>query len=148
MRRFIPLVLVVTVFVFGLIFLLAVRNFFSTDNTSPGDNFPKIDTTSSSSRYLDYSQALYVNTRDKKRVLFFHAKWCPTCKAADAEFLSNLDKIPQDVVVFKTDYDSETALKKKYGITYQHTFVYVDQNGNEIKKWNGGGLAEIVANTK
>lgn len=59
-----------------------------------------------------------------------------------------MDQIPAGVVVFKTDYDSSTDLKKKYAITYQHTFVLVDPNGNEIKKWNGGGVAEIIKNTQ
>ncbi|HLL61234.1 MAG TPA: thioredoxin family protein [Candidatus Nitrosocosmicus sp.] len=99
-------------------------------------------------RYMDYSQASFDTSKDKKRVYFFHASWCPTCKAANTEFMNQIDKIPQDVVLFKTDYDSEKELKKKYVITYQHTFVYVDSEGNEIKKWNGGGIDELVTNTK
>ena len=90
----------------------------------------------------------YEDNSDKKRVLFFHANWCPTCKAADADFNSNLSEIPGGVVVIKTDYDNEDELKEKYGITYQHTFVQVDENGDEVTKWNGGGTAELIANVK
>ena len=100
------------------------------------------------SRYLDYSPEAFAPAAGKKRVYFFHAAWCSSCRAADAEFRSNLDKIPQDVVLFETDYDTQTALKKQYDITYQHTFVYVDAAGKEIKKWNGGGVAELVEKTK
>ena len=64
------------------------------------------------------------------------------------EFNANLDRIPEDVIVLKTDYDSQKELKKKYGITYQHTFVLVDDEGNEIKTWNGGGIEELISNTK
>lgn len=98
-------------------------------------------------RYQDYSPQVFTANTDKKRVYFFHAKWCPTCKVADQEFTSRANEIPQDVIVFKTDYDTEKDLKTKYGITYQHTFVYVDSAGNELAKWNGGGIAELISNT-
>lgn len=100
------------------------------------------------SRYMDYTRVAFDSAKSKKRVYFFHASWCPTCKAANAEILGNLDGIPEDVIVFKTDYDSNAELKKQYGITYQHTFVLVDDMGKEVKKWNGGGLSELSANTK
>ena len=51
-------------------------------------------------------------------------------------------------MLFKTDYDSEKELKKQYGITYQHTFVYVDKDGKQIKKWSGGAIDDLIANTK
>lgn len=98
--------------------------------------------------YLPYAASVFDAAANRKRVLFFHATWCSTCKAADQELTSNMTKIPSDMTVFKVDYDSEEALKEKYGITYQHTFVYVDKEGKEIKKWNGGGLAEIIKNTQ
>jgi hypothetical protein len=46
------------------------------------------------------------------------------------------------VTILKTDYDKETELKKKYGVTYQHTLVQVDKSGNMIKKWSGGGTLD------
>ncbi|MBU0590933.1 thioredoxin family protein [Candidatus Micrarchaeota archaeon] len=91
-------------------------------------------------KYIDYSSATYAAESGKKRVLFFHAGWCPTCIAANKVFESRSDEIPENVVIFKTDYDTEKDLKQKYDITYQHTFVQVDSNGNEIVKWNGGDI--------
>ncbi len=44
----------------------------------------------------------------------------------------------------KTDYDTERELKKKYGVTYQHTFVQVDAQGNQIKKWGGSNTLSAV----
>lgn len=102
---------------------------------------------SNSSRYVAYSTQAYDQAVGKKRVFFFHASWCPTCKVANTEFEANTGNIPQDVVLFKTDYDSQSALKQKYNITYQHTFVLVDSQGNELAKWNGGGIDELVQNT-
>lgn len=100
------------------------------------------------SRYADYTPTTFTAAKGKKRVYFFHASWCPSCKATNTEITGNPDGIPMDVIVFKTDYDTNADLKKQYGITYQHTFVLVDDMGKEVKKWNGGGLAELTANTK
>ncbi len=68
-------------------------------------------------------------------VLFFNAKWCPSCQQANKSFLNN--KVPAGLIILSVDYDTSTELKKKYGVTYQHTFVQVDSNGNMIKKWSG-----------
>ncbi|PNY81182.1 TlpA family protein disulfide reductase [Deinococcus koreensis] len=96
--------------------------------------------------YQVYSKAAFDAAKGSVRVLFFHATWCPNCKGADADITKNLAKLPAGVVIFKTDYDKETALKKQYAVTYQHTFVLVDAQGKALKKWAGGGLKEIMAN--
>jgi len=70
-------------------------------------------------------------------VLFFHASWCPSCRGLNASIEGNLGSIPEGVTILKTDYDGETELRKKYGVTYQHTLVQVDADGNLIKKWSG-----------
>ena len=70
-------------------------------------------------------------------VLYFHAPWCPTCQALDKNINANLGSIPEKTIIVKTDYDSSNDLKKKYGVTYQHTMVQVDSSGNKIKKWSG-----------
>ncbi|HLD25297.1 MAG TPA: thioredoxin family protein [Patescibacteria group bacterium] len=111
---------------------------------TPGDGAMEND----DSRYVVYSPEAFDAAKNKKRVFFFFAPWCPTCVPTDKAFQANLNQIPEDVVLFKTDYDSSTELKKQYSITYQHTFVLVDDNGNEVKKWNGGGMNELVDNTQ
>lgn len=98
--------------------------------------------------YQDYSEDSFKNAIDKKRVLFFYASWCPTCRSADKEISKNLNQIPDNVIVFKTNYDKEKELKLRYGISYQHTFVQVDSNGKELAKWNGGGAKELAAQIK
>lgn len=100
----------------------------------------------SSGNYVIYSKEAFDKAVDKKRVYFFHAQWCPTCKIANQEFTENDSRIPENVIVFKTDYDKEIELKKKFAITYQHTFVYVDLNNEVIKIWNGGGMEELISN--
>lgn len=96
-------------------------------------------------KYQEYSSESFAAAGGTRRVLFFHAAWCPTCKVAHADFVDAQSRIPEDVVVFKTDYDTEDELKKKYGVTYQHTFVEVDAQGKQLQKWNGGGVSQLTA---
>lgn len=82
-------------------------------------------------------------------VLFFRASWCPTCRAVDADIKANLSKIPSNLTILDVNYDDSTSLKKKYGVTYQHTFVQVDAQGQLIKKWQGSPtLVALIAEVK
>jgi len=75
-------------------------------------------------------------------VLFFHASWCPSCRTLNTDIEKNVSMIPASMTILKADYDKETELKKKYGVTTQHTLVQVDKDGNLIKKWSGGSKLE------
>ena len=115
----------------------------------------EIDTTDSQSedsRFINYTpEAALAAAEEGDAVLFFHAPWCPTCRALEADINDHLADIPEDVTILKTDYDTYRAmdLGKKFGITIQHTLVQVDTEGNQIKKWSGSPtlsslLGEIV----
>lgn len=81
-----------------------------------------------------------------KVVYFFHASWCPTCRATEQAIAR--DGIPAGLTVVKVDYDDETDLRKQYGVTTQHTFVQVDPSGAELAKWTGSeDGAAILAKT-
>jgi thioredoxin 1 len=123
----------------GLSALVAV-SMVALAQTAPADTMMK------SENYVAYSAKAFAADTTHKRVLFFAASWCPSCRSADADINGKLKTIPKDVMIYKTDYDTETALKTKYGITRQHTFVYVNAKAEAIKKWSGGGLDEILAN--
>lgn len=99
--------------------------------------------------YEAYSPEKLAWANDGKVVLFFKASWCPTCRAVDADIKANLSNIPEGTHILTIDYDNSTDLKKKYGVTYQHTFVEVDSSGNMLAKWSGSPtLAELVKNIK
>ncbi len=85
--------------------------------------------------FSDYDQAKLANAEKGNVVLFFSASWCPTCQEANKNF--NASSAPNGLTLLKVNYDSSNDLKKKYGVTYQHTFVQVDKDGNLIKKWSG-----------
>ena len=81
-----------------------------------------------------------------KVVYFFHASWCPSCRATEKAI--DAVGVPAGLTVVKVDYDSETDLRKTYGVTQQHTFVQVDGAGKELAKWSGSSDgAAILAET-
>ena len=94
--------------------------------------------------YEAYSADKIARAADGTVVLFFHAAWCPSCRALNSNIESNRSEIPSGVSILKTDYDSETELRKKYGVTTQHTLVQVDKDGNLIKKWSGGSTLDSI----
>ncbi|OGC78279.1 hypothetical protein A2619_05715 [candidate division WWE3 bacterium RIFOXYD1_FULL_39_9] len=106
------------------------------------------------SRYVQYSKSALESASGNRRVLFFYASWCPTCKPADTDFTQNSSNIPEDVTVIRVNYNDpdtdqeEKDLAKKYGITYQHTFVQIDSAGKELTKWNGGQTDALLSNIK
>lgn len=103
----------------------------------------------SAGTYEDYSPSKLALASKGRVVLFFKANWCPTCIAFDKSVSANLSAIPAGTHILKIDYDNSSELKKKYGVTYQHTFVQVNAQGNMITKWSGStNLADLVSHLK
>ncbi len=109
-----------------------------------------VDTMMASGTYEAYApEKVMLASATHDVVLFFRASWCPTCRAIDADIKANLSKIPSDLAILDVNYDDSSSLKQKYGVTYQHTFVQVDKDGNLIKKWSGSPtLSTLVAEVK
>lgn len=83
-----------------------------------------------------------------KTVVFFFATWCPNCILTLSELSQNWSEVESDITLVIADYDTETELKSKYGVTYQDTFVLLDSKANGVKLWNAGGIAGLNANTR
>lgn len=96
--------------------------------------------------YIDYSEAMLVNTRAKGRsILFFAAtNWCQTCSQLEDEIVERIQDVPRDVTILKVDYDNDTAMNNKYGVTTQHTLIVLDSDGKEVTRWVGGGLDNLL----
>ncbi len=107
------------------------------DDDQPAKNTP-------SGEYRDYDESLLTRADSGDVVLFFHAGWCPTCKALERDLIKEGDNIPGDLTILKLDYDSAKDLRNKYSIVIQHTLVQVDSQGNEITKWTGGNDLESI----
>jgi thioredoxin-like negative regulator of GroEL len=95
-------------------------------------------------RIVDYSPAIFEQLGHRRRILFFNATWCTTCQDANTDFEQRTAELPADVTLFRVNYDQETELKNRYGVTYQHTFVIVDQQAKPLKIWNGGGTEKLL----
>lgn len=140
-------------------YFVVSKNSDLTENTSQtelsnipeknGDDMMEKDETSAEipNNIVEYSPENLATAQEAGRaVLFFHATWCPTCKALNAEIMERANELPEDVTILKTDFDKELELREQYGITIQHTLVQLDANGNEIAKWSGGNVDTILEN--
>lgn len=79
--------------------------------------------------YLEYRDGAIESTSGPK-ALFFHASWCPQCRALDEALRA--EGSPDGLTVFKVDYDSRTDLRQQYEVTLQTTIVFVDDDGDKV----------------
>jgi len=90
--------------------------------------------------YVDSTSSLLTDATlmdGTTKVLFFHASWCPACKAGDTTLTSWYANGGETLTTYKINYDTEKALAQKYGVSSQHTFVKVDGEGKMIEKIQG-----------
>jgi thioredoxin len=59
----------------------------------------------------------------KTTLLFFHAPWCPVCKAQEPKVTAQLNGDHKDIVAFKIDYDSNVPLRKELHVEKQSTLI-------------------------
>ncbi len=115
----------------------------TTASSSPATSTPSAGTTTDAAGTT--APGAYVTLADHEKdpaahagtkvVYFFHASWCPSCRATDAAIGES--GIPDGLTVVKVDFDSATELRQRYGVTQQHTFVQVDAGGAELARWTG-----------
>ncbi|MBT3271999.1 MAG: thioredoxin family protein [Spirochaetales bacterium] len=95
--------------------------------------------------YSDFEDAI-ARAAAGPTVLFFYASWCPSCRADMRQIKARIDEL-DEITVIVVDYDRTQDLKKKYGVTYQHTFVQIDEKGDLVSIWNGGGVDGLLEKT-
>lgn len=108
--------------------------------------------TDSESPYVPFSQAAFdaAKASGKKIFLNFYANWCPICKAAEPKVTGGFAQCNNsDIVGFQVNYNDnqtdadELALAQTYNVTYQHTYVYVDSDGQSVLfKQSGANWSE------
>lgn len=91
---------------------------------------------------VDEYQSEMESRADTAVVYFFHADWCPSCRATEESLTA--DGVPAGLTVVKVDFDTANDLKREYGITQQHTFVQVGSDGAELGKWTGSITGEEI----
>lgn len=84
--------------------------------------------------YVDYQSGQdLASTENTKRVVFFHAEWCPTCKFYEKQIEEQA--IPDGITIIKADFDKEKELKELLGVTTQSTFVLINREGDVGRIW-------------
>lgn len=85
--------------------------------------------------YVEFKETSYEHFLGRSpMILFFYAPWCPLCRASEEVLNEALPSLGGGVIWMKVDYDTEAELKKKYGVTYQDTFVLIDATGEVVSK--------------
>jgi thioredoxin 1 len=84
---------------------------------------------------------------DKPVALHFHADWCPTCKAQE-KVLQTLKSEPGlDLTVLVANYDTEKALKQRFNIRGQSTFVVLrgeKERGRVVGETSAAGIRAVL----
>ena len=75
--------------------------------------------------FRPFTPAAFKAAQDAGKVslVFFHAPWCPVCRAQEPKLTSRLNGMYTDVVPFKVDYDSNQMLRKDMNVTRQSTVI-------------------------
>jgi thiol-disulfide isomerase/thioredoxin len=103
----------------------STNNSSNSSSNNPNDSQQPFN----SENYKEYSNNVIANTEGRK-ILFFHAPWCPQCRTIENDI--KRDGVPDEITIIQVDYDSNQALRQKYEVRLQTTFVEVDDNGNKI----------------
>ena len=69
----------------------------------------------------------------KTTLVFFHAPWCPVCKAQEPKVLAHLNGAHKDIVAFKVDYDTNPGLRKEMKVDKQSTLILY-QGATEVAR--------------
>ena len=120
----------------GLVYLLSAKPVvIPTFTKTPSETTQETPATTEEEQgsYVVYSELAFQQASSNgRRVLFFHAGWCPQCRALEKDITEQ--GVPGGMTIFKVDYDSANDLKNRYGVTLQTTIVEVDAQGALIKK--------------
>lgn len=84
---------------------------------------------------------------DKPVALHFHADWCPTCKAQEKVLQALKAEPGLDLTVLVANYDTEKALKQRFNIRSQSTFVVLrgqQERGRVVGETTPAGIRAVL----
>jgi len=86
--------------------------------------------------YLNFTHESFDSLAGNTRAICFMSDWNVYDEKVDLEIRSSDKRIPQDVVIFRADFDTEYELKKKYSIDIKHECLIFDKQGSITKRVN------------
>jgi thioredoxin 1 len=84
---------------------------------------------------------------DKPVALHFHADWCPTCKAQEKVLQALKAESGLDLTVLVANFDTEKALKQRFNIRGQSTFVVLrgeKEKGRVVGETSAVGIRTVL----
>lgn len=103
--------------------------------SAPMSGTPMAHDPATKNDFRPFTSAAFKAVQDAGKVslVFFHAPWCPVCRAQEPKLLSRLNGLYADVVPFRVDYDSSATVRKDMNVTRQST-VIVYRGATEIAR--------------
>ncbi|PZU40071.1 MAG: thioredoxin [Microbacterium sp.] len=116
-------------------------------SAAPDDPSPSSEARDSvpAGAYVDYADDA-VAAATGTRILFFHADWCPQCRALEEDILAQ--GVPPGVTIFKVDYDTNQELRQRHGVRLQTTVVLLDaaeESAASMVPYDDPTLARVLA---
>ena len=81
-------------------------------------------------------------------LLYFYADWCTSCREQEPhleQFFKDALQKKRPMVGIRVNVDTEKAVSKQFGVSYQTTFVLLGKDGKTIKKFFGVHTPEQMA---
>jgi len=103
-----------------------VKGLFTVEDIVRSRNLPKTEKVITN--YGEYSADAITKAQaeGKDVALFFHSKTCGSCGKLDTALTNGANKLPEDLVVLKTDWDANQAVAKTYKVDKYHTVAFLD----------------------
>lgn len=83
---------------------------------------------------------------NKDLVLFFSASRDPTDEELDNDIQKHISRIPENTVILKIDYDTNSVLRESFKVAEQNTIIFLDKQWKEYTRRAVGitTLSQIV----
>lgn len=97
----------------------------------------------STTPYVRYNEADFEKAMSEGKAIYiyFYATWCPICAFERPNVLAAFDELDvENAVGFEAhwrdgqDTEADQNLARAYGVSSQHTHLFIDANGNLVEK--------------